>query len=202
MTTQLEVVNECLAVMGESPIASLDEYHTFRDPALMYLKQANQELQAPGRWFNTENLKLTVDPIDKRIKLPGDFAASITFYHRPDLAVRGNRIYDLVNGTDIFPDSTVLYSRLIRIVPFEDCPMLFAAYVGKEAVTRFQNLYDGDQTKTRNLAAARDQLRAEQEKEHVRNRAVNLFDNSVGVQRIRNVVNRLQRRGLPGHYVR
>lgn len=191
MATRLDVVNDCLAIMGETPLNTLLETHAFKGAALSLLDAKNASMQSRGGqgwWFNTEQVKLTPNPQDSRIYLPGDTASVVVLCQRPQLTQRGRVLYDLTNGTDIFPAGTVYPAKLIRLIDFESVPSSVAEFIRATVVLRFQNDYDGDQTKTRNLSADLDRLRADAMSEHMRNRKVNLLDNSPGLARIRNIV--------------
>jgi len=181
--------------MGEAPLSSILEDHTFRQPVLDKLTRINRRVQATGWWFNMEFLKLRVSPADNRIYLPQDVASTITVHQRPNLVQRGRVIYDLSRGTDQFTVGQEFAAQLIRTVPFEDTPVLFAEAIAAETIWEFQEQYDGDSTKTRSLAQRLQLARQEAKTEHIRNRNVNLFDNSVGIQRIRRVVSAGQRGG-------
>lgn len=190
MTTKLDVVNTCLAVMGETPLNSLSEDHEYKAAALTRLAADTNRLQAKGWWFNLETVQLTVNPSDSRIYLPGDIG-TLRLPSMPGaarVAQRGKVLYNLDAGTDLFPDGTTYKATLIRLLPFESLPLLMAEYIAAETVLWFQNEYDGDQTKTRNLALVAQDRQREVTAEHLRNIKVNLLDNSVGLSRIRNRV--------------
>jgi Tail tubular protein len=191
MTTLLSVTNECLAIMGEAPLSTLNEDHEFKAAALSELAKAKEQVLAKkgtGWWFNAESLTLYANPTDGRIYLPDDTIGIIVFDSRPNLTKRGRFVYNLEGGTDIFPAGTILAGKLVRNLDIEDVPTTVAMLIAARTVLAFQNLYDGDQTKTRNLSALVQSLSVDAESEHVRNRKVNLFDSSAGVQRLRNIV--------------
>lgn len=200
MLTQLDVVNDCLAIMGEARLNSLAEEHPFKGAVIDKLAVENRRIQAKGWWYNTESMKLLRDRLDKRIHLPDDIGATITFDNRPNLTQRGRFVYDLENGTYEFPEGTELASRFVRIVAFEDLPISAACYIAAEVLVWFQSQYDGDQTKTRNLMATRDTLLGDMKLEHIRNRKVNLFDSNARLQRIRLTINDARYGGYPNRY--
>lgn len=182
--------------MGEAPLNSLNEEHEYKAAALNILEKIKLEVlskKGTGWWFNAESLTLTVNPTDGRIYLPNDAIGSITFSSRPNLAKRGRVIYNLDAGTDIFPEGTVLESKLVRNLAITDIPTTVAILIACKTVLDFQSAYDGDQTKTRNLLVREGTLWVGAESEHTRNRKVNLFDTSAGVQRIRNIVRQARR---------
>jgi hypothetical protein len=185
MLTQLSVINDCLAIMGEAPLNSLSEDHIFKAAAVNTLTRVSERIQSRGWWFNKESLALAVNPTDSRIYLPADVVSTITFSQRPNLTQRGRVVYDLEHGTDIFPTGTTLAAQVIRSLSIDLLPALMATYIAAQTVLEFQNLYDGDQTKTRNLMVAAQQALGEVTAEHIRNRSVNIINSNVTVARLK-----------------
>lgn len=186
--TRLEVLNACLATMGEKPLNSLNDPHPMRSAALGRLYTENRRRQAKGVWFNQEEITLDPSPADSRIYLPGD-AISFRAPTR-DTAIRAKKLYDLKNGTNLFTDS--ISGQLIRLVPFEDLPESAAAYYAAEVVLKFQMDYDGDSTKTRQLAADRDDAKVEYNIDHTRNRKTNLINSNVALSRLKSLSRRIR----------
>jgi len=54
--TGLNVVNQCLASMGETPLNAVNADHPYVAAALMHLRGASTQEQAKGWWFNTDFL--------------------------------------------------------------------------------------------------------------------------------------------------
>lgn len=196
MVTQLRVVNDCLAVMGETPLNTLQEEHDYKAAALTRLRATSERIQARkgnGWWFNAETLTLTVHPADSRIYLPGDVGTVTVLAERPALAQRGRVLYNLDEGTDKFAEGVTYTARMVRLLPFEQIPLTVAEFIAASTVLAFQSEYDGDQTKTRNLMQAVREWETDAMAEHIRNRKVNLLDTSVGLSRIRNIVRQARR---------
>lgn len=188
MITQLGVVNDCLATMGEAPLNTLQEEHTYKAGALSILTYENRRVQATGWWFNMENAKLTTN-LDGRIYLPSDTLSVAVMGQRPNIVQRGRVLRDLSKGTDIFAEGTTVDARLIREVPFESVPITAASYIAALAVLRFQSSYDGDSTKTRMLLAGIPDLLNDAKQEHIRNRRYNVLEGNPRLSKIRNAVN-------------
>lgn len=198
MLTTLDVVNQCLAIMGEAPLNALNEDHVYKAGAINKLNHNDAMIQSEGWWFNTENLKLRVNIADRRVYLPTD--NSTVKPHRNHAAryvQRGRTLYDLREGTDRFPDNFELDVLLVRRVPFEDLPVSVSSYIAGKTVLDFQNSFDGDQTKTRNLLIEVNGLPGQTlglkgmaEAEHIRNIGYNFINDSSRLGRIRNVTHR------------
>lgn len=180
----LTVINDCLGTMGELPLNAVDDPHPYRGACVSFLTKANRELQARGWTFNREQLTLQPSAIDSGIYLPGDtinVRASVATYVQ-----RGRRLYDTSKGSYVFTKDVDVV--LVRLVPFEDLPELFAAYVAAETVLRFQNRYDGDSTKTRRLEDERDAARREAGAEETRQVQANLIDSNARLSFIKSRV--------------
>lgn len=193
MVTQLDVVNECLAIMGEVGLSSLSEYHAFKPAILNKLSSQLALIQSRGWWYNTEELELTADVNDSRVYVPGDTVSVVVLDKRPLLTQRGRVLYDLRAGSDKFPAGTTFKARVMRQLAIEDLPVIAAEHVKIVVLEWFQIEYDGDQTKTRNIQLERTRLETLLMSEHIRNRRVNLFDSSARLTRIRNVLRQVGR---------
>lgn len=186
MRTELDVVNACLATMGEVPLNSLSDPHTFKGAAQDKLTDMNQRIQATGWWFNRETQTLQPNVSDNYIYVPGD-----TLEIREatlDVAIRGDKLIKLDGG--VFEFTTAVTVTLIRLVPFEDLPHKVQAYIEARAVHAFQTTYDGDTAKTRDLAAQVQDAWYELSAESTRQAKANMINSNVGLQRIKTLVRR------------
>lgn len=190
MATQLSVVNDCLAIMGEAPLNAIAEDHAFKSAAVGTLARLSTTVQSRGWWFNMETLTLSASPVDFRIYVPTDTGTVLAKHANVNIVQRGRVMYDLDKGTDRFAASFTMDVRLTRILALEDIPASVADLIAAKVVLEFQSLYDGDQTKTRNLAAMVGDLQTLAMAEHVRNRRVNLIDISERLYRIRRVIHK------------
>ena len=188
MATELTTVNDCLAIMGEAPLNSLVEEHAYKAAALATLARASKTVQSREWWYNLENLTLTTSPIDGRLYLPGDVGTMRPVGTSSDLVQRGRVVYNLSAGTDVFAQGFSCAVQITRILALPDVPTSVADLIVAKTVLEFQNLYDGDQTKTRNLGELVARLQQEAKIEHIRNRKVNLIETNERLARIRNHV--------------
>lgn len=145
--TQLTVVNACLASMGEEPINSLAEGNAFVNSAKFALEQATINEQSRGWYFNTENTVLRPDARDQRYYLPADIIDFTKDDHNPGwLTSRGNSLFNSEAGEFVTGTSPIKV-RVIRLLAFEDLPLMARRMTKAAAVLLFQQSYDGDSTK-------------------------------------------------------
>jgi hypothetical protein len=150
---------------------------------LSALDQSDVEVQSRGWWFNEETVTLQPSALDSRIYLPGDTASVSGDIVGNGIVQRGNRLYDLKNGTDLFTEEVTVTLR--RQVPFEELPEQAANWIAAEAVYWFQTTYDGDEAKTRRLDAIRQAARMMFKAEDTTQRGANLVDSNRNVQLVR-----------------
>lgn len=180
----LTVINDALGTMGEAPLNAVDDPHPFRAAVVSILNTVNREFQARGWWFNRETLTLSPSGLDYGIYLPGDAISVRT--DNANYVQRYRRLYNVVEGTYRFEKDVDV--TIIRLIPFEQSPELFAAYAAAEAVMRFQKRYDGDSTKTRQLADERDRARIEANAEETRQVKANLIESNVRLTYIKSLI--------------
>lgn len=145
--TQLTVVNACLASMGEEPINSLADENAFVNSAKFALEQANINEQTRGWYFNLETITLHPHAVDKQYYLPADVLDFTQCKINPGwMSLRGNKVYDSDNGQYLQGTSSMKV-RIIRLLTFEDLPIMARRMVKGAAVMLFQQSYDGDSTK-------------------------------------------------------
>jgi hypothetical protein len=187
MYTTLEVVNGCLASMGEAPLSSIVEPHAMKGSALAELNRANRTVQSKGRWFNTEDVTLKPDSVNGWITLAGDClkfqSGSSTSIAKPYLVQRGSRLYDLRNRAYVLTED--VSGVMVRLVPCEELPPVAADYVGTMAVLRFQSNFDADNSKRQELTQDNVRAKIEFMAEDIRQRKVNLLDSNRSIARIR-----------------
>jgi len=144
--TTLDVVNDCIALLGESPLNSLEEDHPMVASALAKLRVANTREQAKSWWFNRELVDLQPDPITNFVFIPEDTISIDPLNPWTHLVARGRRLYD-PNGAG-YTIGRAVRVRMVRKVPFEDLPALAKVYIGICAQLDFGKDYDADARKT------------------------------------------------------
>lgn len=150
--TELDVVNDMLATLGESPLNSIDEDHPLTAAALRVLRMVNLGEQAKEWWFNKELVTLAADPQSKYIYIPADAISVDPVDTTKNYVMRGRRLYDTARARYEF-DETSLQCNLVRLLPYEDLPSLMQTYISICCQVKFQKDYDGDVTKASTLAA-------------------------------------------------
>jgi tail tube protein len=186
----LTVINNMLGTMGEAPLNAIDDPHPYRAACVSILGTVNREFQARGWWFNRELLTIEPNPLDSGLYLPGD-AISVRTEDR-NLVQRYRRLYNLDGGTYVFTESEDV--TVIRLVPFEHTPELYAAYCAAEATLRFQKRYDGDSDKTRHLGVEMKEARIAAQGEETRQVQANLIDSNPRLQYIKSRIQQVRGR--------
>lgn len=172
--SELDVVNECIASLGESPLNAIDEDHPLIAPALRMLRIANMREQAKGWWFNRETVILSPDPNSGYVYVPEDTINIDPTNPWTHLVVRGNRLYDPQRDNGYVINARVVCT-LLRRVPFEDLPALAAAYVSLCVQQDFQKAYDADRLKYEQIVRDKQEAYLVLRAEDIRNAGVNLL---------------------------
>lgn len=158
MSATLDAINLCLGTMGETPLNTLAEPHSYKGAALARLAAADQQIQGKGWWYNTEEVTLSPSADDGNIYLPGDTLRVIFGYvgvsgtnglHQVRYVQRGRRLYDVVGGTYVIEGTQ--HAQVIRQVAFEDLPLCISDLITANAVLDFQSNYDSDTNKRAEL---------------------------------------------------
>lgn len=146
--TTLTVVNACLASMGEEPINSIASTdNAFVNSALFALEQAVTDEQSRGWYFNIEQLRLLPDVGDKNYYVPADVIDLHDDDNKPSwMHLRGRRLYNNDDAAYVTGTNELRVS-IIRLLAFEDLPIMARRLVKAAAVALFQRSYDGDSAK-------------------------------------------------------
>ena len=200
MATTLDVVNDCLATMGEAPLNTLLEPHEFKGSAQKALARANRRVQATGWWFNLEAATLAPAPVTGHITLPGDCLKwqsgvrssdqLVRGQPKPWLIERGLRLYDTRARSFVITEEVT--GELVREVLFEDLPAVVNEYVAAEAVLKFQSNFDADNSKRQELTQAWSLTRIAANAENIRQLGINMINNNSRLSRIKAATRRLR----------
>lgn len=194
MATELDIINDCLATMGEVPLSAVTEPHEYKGAILRTIDKALTDVQAPGWWFNTEALTLYPDP-SGMMYLPGDCLKWQSGVRSADLSVRGQakpwivergvRLYDTRTGTYTMTEEVT--GEITRKVPLADLPEVVNRLVAAVAVLKFQSNYDADNNRRAELTTEARQARADANAENIRQSDVNLISSNSRLARIKRV---------------
>lgn len=201
MATRLDVVNDCLATLGEAPLNTLAEPHEYKASATRLLDRVNQEIQATGWWCNTEAITLRPATSTGYVQLPGDCIkwesgvrssdALIRSQAKPWLVQRGTRLYDTRNRT--YAVNEEVTGELVRLLPFEDLPTILNEYVAAATVLRFQSDIDADNSRRQELSQRFTLARIEARSENIRQLKVNFLNNNPRLGHIKSVTRAARR---------
>lgn len=182
--TTLDVVNACLATMGESPLNALDADHPYVQSALNTMGTASTLELGRGWWFNTDIVKLKPEAERGFVYLPEDTLNVDT--PAKQLVQRGRRLYDKWNSTYDMTNALAaiglpyIPATLVRDVPFDDLPVLAQHLVSARTALQFQADYDADSQRYQELGQHYQQIFNAMGAQNIRNSNVNMF-NSPGV---------------------
>ena len=169
----LEVVNSMLGLLGELPVNSITDPHTLIPAALAAVTNQNALVQVDFWWFNVEYPTLIPQAGSGLILVPEDAASVDSLTQYPRLAVRGNRVYNLDDLTDVFTQP--LRVRLHQVLPFSDAPTIARAHIAAKAKLEFQMAYDGDSTKAQIIQQEIKETYIRLHSEHIRNAKANML---------------------------
>lgn len=138
-TTLLQAVNACLRAIGESPVSTLVNGGASVDveAAHQCVQEASRETQAEGWSWNTD-IRYPVKPdTSGHLILPSNTlrATPSGTSQYLDVVVRGGKLYDRTNHTDVFTD--IVYVDLQVLLPFEDLPEPARSYITIRAARKF-----------------------------------------------------------------
>ena len=143
--TTLRAVNEMLGAIGESPVVQLDAGgSSLVADAQRILEETNEEIQSTMEWdFNSETLDLARDS-DNKIPLSANYLRVDATNKGLQTVRRGAFLYDKEDNTYVFDDD--VEAEVVRLIPFEDCPVSFKKFVTVSAKLRFQKEIQGSRT--------------------------------------------------------
>jgi hypothetical protein len=201
LLSQLDVVNDCIATMGESPLIAIDLDHPYVQAALSALENAMTVEQSVGWWFNTDIQNITIDPLTGFAYKPAD-ALSVDV-GTSAVIPRGARLYDRSRSSyDMRPifGAGPMQAVVIREVPFEDIPSLAQQVISCRAQLDFQSDFDGDDNKYSKIGGTYTLSHRLLSAEHIRQSKVNMFQSTSMQEKLRQLrpMSRFTRGGTRG----
>lgn len=173
MFTELDVVNACLATLGELPLVELTDEHPMVAAARVNLTEAIVSEMHRQWWFNTDYVHLAATE-EGYVYAPAD-AVAVKVVGCTNLTLRGRRLYDRYQST--YELGYNVDAIVIRNIPFDDLPAPAQILVKDAAVLQFQLNYDADQVKTQQLQAKYSNSYRLLNAEHTRQIAANQLEN-------------------------
>lgn len=170
-----------LGTCGYIPLASLDEEHPFKDAAVSLFDTTLSTELSRGWYFNRKYDTLHPD-VSGNVFVSHDvldFSPLTSGFYKD-----GNRVCKL--GDSLAPIDHSIYGRLVYSLEFQACPILFQNFVVAISKHSFQTVYDGDSTKTRQLAALLEVAWSAFHTSEIRGTGANLLDSNVRLQSVRN----------------
>lgn len=174
LQSQLDVINEMLASLGELPVNEIDVDHDLIASGVRKLKIMNAREQGKGWWFNTERLVLDPDAVSGMVYVPDDTLSVTPTSPYQYLVYRARRLFDPRSQAGFVIGKRVAV-KLIREVPFDDLPAMAQAYIGYSAVLQFQKDYDADRLKYEQTLKDKNEAFVDLRAEDIRARKTNLL---------------------------
>jgi len=173
--SELDIVNQCLASLGETPVNALDADQPYIAAALSALKAASTQEQAPGWWFNTDLVTLLPDAATRFVYVPNDAIGVNPDDTGTAYVLRGNRLYDRYLST--FEFAGAVRVELVRELALTELPMLAGHLLAARTVLDFQSNFDADRDKYNRLAHAYQHVLTTLRAEHIRQTKPNVLNN-------------------------
>lgn len=142
--TELDALNDMLSVIGESPVASLDEANSVPDAqiALSILRKSSRAVQEKGWGWNTEEGYRLAPDTDGNINLPPNTLEVDPSDPTLDYIERGGKLYDRTKQT--FNIGAAVNVDIAFLYDFADLPSKARKYIAAVAGKIFQARMEGD----------------------------------------------------------
>lgn len=175
MIDQLSIVNACLATMGEAPLNTLEEDHSFKAAAMQKIERSHLDVSGKAYWFNTEWVKASPQSDSKYVMIPQDVIAveARSRCGRYHVAQRGTRLYDVARNRYEFDSPVTILVR--RHLDYDLLPFEAQAYIRDNAVVLFQSDFDADRAKLQILVELRRDSLVRLNSEDIRQKRINLL---------------------------
>lgn len=172
--TELDVINTCITSTGEAILNTADPRHPKVQVVQNILKRRVNSVNSQEWYFNRERGTLAVD-VDGFVQVADTVGKFVSDTLGDNFQIRGNRLYDMNNGTFVIGRSVT--GKIIRIVPFEQMPLEAQAYVMYDCLIEFSQSYDVDAIKIQNAEAQRDEALLTMKETETMQPKQNILDN-------------------------
>lgn len=147
LTTELDAVNTCLAVIGESPVNSVTNTGLIDAViARQTLHETLRQVQSNGWSWNTDdNFVLTPQfPLPGDILVPANTISVDAMDPNFDVSLRGGKLFNKRDQTFKFDEAVKV--RIVRLIDFEEMPQTARHFVMIRTARIFQDRVVGSQT--------------------------------------------------------
>jgi hypothetical protein len=173
LTTELDAINQMLDVIGEAPVASVDD--TGLVDATMardLLRRVSRQVQSMGWHWNTDKSVelLPENPLPGIIRVPVNAARLDPSDVSVDAVVREGKLWNRKELTFLWSSSVLC--KIVYIFPFDSLPEAARDYIAIRASRMFQDRRIGSET--RNGFNERDEAMAKVTLENAESQTRNL----------------------------
>lgn len=173
---KLDVVNDCIATMGQLPLDSIDALFGHGAVALSLLNRTTTEVLATGWWFNTLQVTLKPHAATGEIIIPGDV---ITF--TPDLLdyqLIGGRVWSTSKETYAIAGN--VSGSVIKSIEWDRLPVQAQSYIAVLTVHKFLKNFDTSTLRAQQASAEVEEAYKALRAAHVRASRTNMLSTGYG----------------------
>jgi hypothetical protein len=137
--TELDVVNNMLLSIGQSPVNTL-VVPGVKDVSIaqLTLHNTSREVQTKGWWFNTDTEFPLMPDINGYVPLPPNVLEFSPSNRSQQLSDRAGRLYDRAKRSFTFPTGSPIKCDIKWFLAFTDLPQSARNYIGYKAARKFQ----------------------------------------------------------------
>lgn len=149
---ELDAINDVLAAIGESPVATLEGAENVDVAnARRILTRVNRAVQSKGWTFNIEEgVTLLPDTSSNMVPYGSDILSLLGSGGQTQYVNRNGFVYDRVSQTDEFPGGVTV--NLIRLRSFSEMPECFRNLIVSRSARQFNARFFGSQEVEQMLA--------------------------------------------------
>lgn len=143
LMSELEAVNQMLAVTGDSPVQTLEDDYLQAKLCQQVLARVSRKVQTEGWWFNEEEDVVLAPNSFGKIVLPFNYAEVTIKDVAGTVVQRGSELYDKQNRTTIFTQSVI--ADAVIILDWEQLPQVMREYITDVACVQYNREFYGAQ---------------------------------------------------------